>query len=257
METQQYDKALVQIYENSAEAGAAAAAELAELLREAVAARGRASVIMATGNSQLSLYEALRGLPDVPWGRVSVFHMDEYIGMAEDHPQSFRRYMREKLVDTVRPAAFFGIAGDAPDVGAELSRYTQLLEEHNPDVCVLGIGENGHLAFNDPPADFDESRLAKVVTLIESARQQQVNEGHFPDLASTPARAITLTIRALLRPAHVLALVPEARKAEPVRRSLEEQVSPDMPGSILRTHEGVTIYLDRSSAGLLGRRHSR
>lgn len=254
MEKLRFGNADVFVCESNAEVGATAAADLAILLREAVAERGRASVIMATGNSQLSLYEALCWLPDVPWDRVSIFHMDEYTGMREDHPQSFRRYMHEKLVDAVQPAAFFGIEGDAHDIEGELARYGALLEAHNPDVCVLGIGENGHLAFNDPPADFDDARLVKVVTLIDSARQQQVNEDHFPDLASTPAQAITLTIRALLRPPHVLAVVPEARKAEPVRRSLEEPVSQDMPGSILRTREGVRVYLDRDSAQRLSAR---
>ena len=248
--TMQVDQMRVAIYDSGDELGAAAAGDLAAILREAVAAQGEASIILATGNSQLAFMRALRARPDVAWERVTVFHMDEYLGMAEQHPASFRRHIRQHLVDAVRPRAFYGLAGDADDPGAEMARYTVLLERHRPVACVLGIGENGHLAFNDPPADFTTGDLIHRVTLDEACRRQQVGEGHFATLAEVPAEALSLTIPALLRPPRVLAIVPEARKAAAVKAALEGPVTPDCPASILRTMPHVSMYLDRESASL-------
>ena len=247
----QYDKMQVTIYDSSATLGAAAADDLAEILKQAIAERDEASIILATGNSQLSLMRALRDRPGIAWDKITVFHMDEYLGMAEQHPASFRRYIRQHLVDIVRPRAFYGIAGDAPDIDAELARYTTLLNAHEPVACVLGIGENGHLAFNDPPADFTTDRMMHVVTLAETCREQQVSEGHFATREDVPARALTLTVPALVKPAHVLAVVPEARKAPAVKAALEGPVTPECPASILRSLPHVKLYLDTESASLL------
>jgi glucosamine-6-phosphate deaminase len=241
----------VGIYDSNAELGAAAARDLGRILREEIAARGAAAIIVATGNSQLSFMEAMRREPGIAWDCVTIFHMDEYLGMPEAHPASFRRYIREKLAGPVGAGAFYGIRGDAGDVEAEIARYRLLLEERPPVACVLGIGENGHLAFNDPPADFTTGETMIVVTLAEPARQQQVGEGHFATLVDVPAQALTLTIPALLAPPHVLGVVPEARKAEAVRRALEGPVTPDCPASILRTQANVRLYLDRDSASRL------
>ena len=251
--TAHYDRLPVAVYDANEDLGAAAAGDLAAILARTIAERGEAAVILATGNSQLAFLRALRGRADVDWQRVRVLHMDEYLGMDERHPASFRRYLREQLVDAVRPLAFYGIAGDAPDAAAELRRYAGLLAEHAPAACVLGIGENGHLAFNDPPADFGTGEAIHVVALDEACRRQQVGEGHFPSLEAVPTHAISLTVPALLRPPHVLAVVPEARKAPAVRAALEGPVTPACPASILRTAAHARLYLDRDSAALLGR----
>lgn len=245
------DRMPVAVFESNAALGRAAADDFAEITKRAAAGRGEISVIFATGNSQLSFLTALRARPDVPWDKITAFHMDEYLGMSEDHPASFRRFLREKVTDVFHPRAVYGIQGDAPDVQAELARYAALLEAHQPVLCVLGIGENGHLAFNDPPADFRTDKLIHVVTLDETCRRQQVGEGHFPDLDAVPRQAISLTVPALLKPEYVMALVPEARKAQVVKAALEGPVTEACPASILRTQAHVKLYLDHDSAALV------
>ncbi len=241
----------VNIYESNDLLGAAAADDLAEILHRAISEHGSASVILATGNSQLTFLRALRARRGIAWDRVTLFHMDEYLGMPESHPASFRRFIREHLADTVHPRAFFGIRGDAQDIEAEMARYAALLEEYSPVACVLGFGENGHLAFNDPPADLSTQEAIQVVTLAQTARLQQVGEGHFATLDNVPLQAVSLTVPALIRPAHVLAVVPEARKAQAVKDALEGPISADCPASILRPLSHVKLYLDPDSASLL------
>ena len=246
------DRIPIHVFRSATELGQRAAADLAAILREAAHAKGEASVILATGNSQLTFMQALRARDDVPWEHVVIFHMDEYLGMSDQHPASFPRYIREKLVDHVHPRAFYPMRGDAPDVQAELTRYAALLQAHPADACVLGIGENGHLAFNDPPADFETEEAIHVVDLDRRCRMQQVGEGHFATIDDVPRQAISLTVPALLAPGRVLAVVPEQRKAEAVRAALWGPVTPDCPASILRTQPHVTLYLDQESASLLG-----
>jgi glucosamine-6-phosphate deaminase len=241
----------VKIFDTNQTLGEAAAADLGKILREQITEYGQAAVIFATGNSQLSFFRALRQLEGISWNKVTIFHMDEYLGMKASHPASFRHYLHEKIVYFVHPEKFFGIEGDTLNIEAELARYEDLLQDYQPVACVLGIGENGHLAFNDPPADFQAQNDIQVVKLAQSARQQQVGEGHFASLQDVPKQAITLTIPTLLRPRHVLAVVPESRKAHAVKAALEGPISPDYPASILRSQDHVTIYLDRESASLL------
>jgi glucosamine-6-phosphate deaminase len=187
----------------------------------------------------------------VPWSDTIVFHMDEYVGVGPDHPAGFERWIRERIVDPARPKAAYYVEG-LGDAGAECARYTDLLRTHPLDLCCLGIGENGHLAFNDPPvADFVDPRDVKVVELDAACRRQQVDEGHFPDIEAVPLHAITVTIPALLRAGRVLAIVPEVRKAEPVRDALTGPVSTRCPASALRTITHATIHLDPGSASLL------
>lgn len=248
-----FDQLEVEIYPDRAALGGAAAERAAALLREAVAERGQANVILATGNSQLTFYAALCEMPGIDWARIRLFHMDEYVGMRADHPASFRRYLHEKIVDTVRPAAFWGVEGDAPDPEEECRRYAALLRAHPADLCCLGIGENGHLAFNDPPyADFADPAWVRIVQLDEASRRQQVGEGHFASLAEVPTHAITLTIPALLAARHVLAIVPEKRKAPAVKAALLGPVSTACPASILRTVAHARLYLDAESFSLVG-----
>ena len=241
----------VRVYQSGAGLGVAAAEDLARIVAESIAKRGSAAIILATGNSQLCFIEALRQRQDVEWGSVRVFHMDEYLGMSDQHPASFRRYIREKLVDQVHPLAFHGIRGDAPDVEAEMQRYTALLQQHPPDAVVMGIGENGHLAFNDPPADFTTGKTILVVTLDEACRRQQLGEGWFPSLDDVPRQALTLSVPALLAPRHLLVVVPERRKAPAVKAALEGPVTPDCPASILQRQPHAVLYLDLESSSLL------
>jgi glucosamine-6-phosphate deaminase len=205
--------------------------------------------MFATGNSQLAMLDTLVRDPTVDWRRVVGFHMDEYVGIPATHAASFRRYLRERITERVPIAAFHFIDGDAADLDAECARYAVRLRDHRLDLCCLGIGENGHLAFNDPPvADFHDPLDVKVVELDDACRQQQVGEGHFPDVAAVPTHAVTVTIPALLRASTVVAVVPEARKAEPVRRALTGPVETACPASILREHAHVTLHLDPGSA---------
>jgi glucosamine-6-phosphate deaminase len=178
--------------------------------------------------------------------------MDEYVGISEDHPASFRRYIRERIAEVVHPAVVHYVNGSAPDPEAECSRYAGLLRTHPLDLCCMGIGENGHLAFNDPGvADFLDPRDLKVVELDDACRRQQVDEGHFPDVDAVPRLAITVTIPALLRASSVVVVCPEARKAPAVKAALEGPVTTDCPASILTTQEHATLYLDAGSASLL------
>ncbi|MGH2344492.1 MAG: 6-phosphogluconolactonase, partial [Chloroflexota bacterium] len=185
------DKMPVTVYDSMEAAGSAAARDLAAILCESVANSGIASIIVATGNSQLSFYAALRTMPDLSWDRIVIFHMDEYLGLSDQHPASFRRQLREKLVESVHPRAFYGLAGDASNPEEELRRYAMLLRQYPPVACVLGIGENGHIAFNDPPADFETHDDLALVVLDEASRHQQVGEGHFSHIEEVPQSAMT------------------------------------------------------------------
>jgi glucosamine-6-phosphate deaminase len=204
----------------------------------------------ATGASQFELLEALTRRRDVDWSRVVMFHLDEYIGLPEDHPASFRRYLRERLIEPTGITRHHLLDGNA-DPGEACMRVGAALQEAPIDCACLGIGENGHLAFNDPPADFDTAAPYIVVHLDEACRRQQVGEGWFASVDEVPGRAITISVRQLLLAREIVCAVPDARKAEAVRRCLEGPVDPAAPASILQTHADVTIYLDTSSAALL------
>ncbi len=231
----------------------AAADHAIGVLRAAIAGHGRANVMFASGNSQLAFLDALAASDRVDYSKVAAFHMDEYIGMGADHPAGFARYMLERVDERLHPRTFHFLRGDTPDPAAEAVRYASLLRDHPLDLCCLGIGENGHLAFNDPPvADFDDPTDVKVVELDEACRRQQVGEGHFPTLADVPTHAITVTIPALLRAGTVLAIVPEARKAEAVKRALTGPIETASPASALRRCAHATLYLDADSASGLG-----
>ncbi|HEY2429698.1 MAG TPA: glucosamine-6-phosphate deaminase [Acidimicrobiales bacterium] len=228
----------------------AAADEAAANLQAAVAARGVAHAMFATGNSQLRFVEALVSeTPGVPWSQVVVFHMDEYVGVGPDHPAGFQRWIRERIADRVPARAVHYLDGRADPAG-ECGRYAALLERHPLDLCCLGIGENGHLAFNDPPvADFHDPVDVKVVELDRACRLQQVGEGHFSNLDAVPTHAMTVTIPALLRAGTVIAVVPEARKAGAVQAALDGPVTTACPASALRTAPAATLHLDAGSAG--------
>jgi len=239
----------IEIHPDKKTAGAAAARAAAEELRRLDRLRSGIGVIFATGASQLDTLHALTSIPDLPWERVQGFHMDEYIGLSEDHPASFRRYLHEQLTGRVTMREFFAIDGNTENVDSYCHEYIRLLNSADPQLCLLGIGENGHLAFNDPSeARFDDPEAMKVVTLDDVCRRQQVAEGWFKTLQDVPQRAITLTIPTLFRIPKLICSVPGSRKAAVVRRTLEEPITTNCPSTILRNHPDVTIYLDVDSA---------
>lgn len=224
-----------------------------DVLAGAIRARGAASMILAAANSQVAALRELVQLGGVDWSRVTMFHMDEYLGLTADHPASFRRFLRERVERPLRPRAFHYINGDCEQPLDECARYSALLAAQDIDLCLLGIGENGHLAFNDPPvANFTDRHLVKLVRLDEACRQQQVGEGHFPGINAVPQYAFTLTIPALCRVCRMLCIVPERRKAVAVRDALEGPIQTACPASWLRRQAHCTLFLDAESAGQLG-----
>lgn len=229
----------------------AAARFVAEQIRAALASLGRARVIFATGASQYDFLDALCAAPDIDWSRITAFHLDEYVGIAPDHPASFRRYLQERLFDRLPFAAVHLLQGDADDPAAECRRYAALLAAAPIDIACVGIGENGHLAFNDPPADFHTGAGVHVVHLDEACRRQQVGEGHFPTLESVPPQALSMTVPAILEAKIISCVVPDARKADAVHCTLTGPIDPACPASALRTHAHCRLYLDRASASRL------
>jgi glucosamine-6-phosphate deaminase len=250
--TFQAGTAVVEIFGSQRELGEAAAERAAGIMAAAIRENGRARILVATGNSQLEFIDALAGHSNLDWKHVEVFHLDEYAGMSEAHPASFRRWIRTRLLERVHPGAAYLLQGDAADLDAQLREYAARLDAAPVDVAFVGIGENGHIAFNDPGvADFEDPFTVKRVVLDEPCRKQQVGEGHFPDLESVPKEAVTVTCPALLRARNWVSVVPERRKAEALRCSLEGPVSEACPGSLVRRHPNTFLYLDTESASLL------
>ena len=245
------DQLNVKIYSTQADMAVDAARLAHGLLKAAIDKNGSAAAILATGNSQLQFLEQLIK-HDLNWSKITLFHMDEYLGLSKDHPASFRRYMRERVEQRVKPKVFHYVEGDALEPIAECERYGSLLKAQPIDLCCLGIGENGHIAFNDPPvANFNDPHFVKIVKLDEGCRQQQVGEGHFPSIEKMPQYALTLSIPALCSAKAMLAIVPEKRKAKAVRDSLNGPVGTACPGSFLRTQKQCTLLLESESASLL------
>lgn len=242
-----------EIHPSREAAGAAAAAAAAENMRRLhLASTASFSVIFATGASQLPTLAALTSTDGLPWRSISGFHLDEYAGLSPDHPASFRRYLREHLTQRVRLGEFHEIDGTASDPDRMCSEYIASLRSHDPQLCLLGIGENGHIAFNDPSeANFDDPEGMKLVELDPICRQQQLAEGWFKTLEEVPGRAFTLTIPTVMRVPRLIVSVPGPRKAHVVRRVLEEPISTACPATILRTHPDATVYLDPESAAEL------
>ncbi|MCD6290033.1 MAG: glucosamine-6-phosphate deaminase [Anaerolineae bacterium] len=234
--------------------GRAAAEKAAESLREAIARKGHATFVAATGASQFEFLDALASMPGVDWAKTTMFHLDEYIGLPETHPASFRRYLKERLVDRVHPGTVHFIQGDAPDPKAECERLNRLISQYEIDVAFVGIGENGHLAFNDPPADFEVEDPYIIVELDEKCRRQQLGEGWFASLDEVPRRAISMSIKQIMKSHTIVCTVPDRRKAEAVRDCLTGEVTPLHPASILQTHDRTYIFLDVEAASLLPNR---
>jgi glucosamine-6-phosphate deaminase len=230
--------------------GAAAARHAERLVAEAIAANGRARVIAATGNSQLRFLHHLTAGRRVDWSRVELFHLDEYVGLPADHPASFRRVLREHLVEPAGIRTFHELDGEG-DLDAVRRSVGAAIANEPIDVAFVGIGENSHLAFNDPPADFETTEPYLIVVLDDACRRQQVGEGWFPSVDAVPTHAISMSIRQILAAREILAIVPDQRKAQAVAAVLTGPITPDVPASILRTHPATTLYLDTASASLV------
>ena len=241
---------IVRVFDNGNSLAEAAAAQAARAISTAIDLRGHARIVAATGASQFAFLEALTPNPRIDWKRVEMFHLDEYIGLPKDHPASFCKYLQERLIEKTGITNCHLLKGDTdPD---EVIRIASAAILQSPiDVAFVGIGENGHLAFNDPPANFEAEAPYIIVRLDEACRSQQVAEGWFENISVVPERAISMSIRQILKAREIVCVVPDARKATAVKASLEGEISPMTPASILRTHPNATIYLDRSSAGLL------
>jgi glucosamine-6-phosphate deaminase len=241
----------VAVWADPAEVARAAAETAARLLREAIAARGRAAFVAATGISQKAFLAHLATAPGIDWARTTLFHLDEYIGLPADHPASLRRYLREHLTSRVPVGTVHFIPGDAADLAGELARLNRILAAIPVDVAFLGLGENGHLAFNDPPADFETETPFILVHLDEETRRQQLRAGWFPSLDAVPRRAVSMSIRQIMKAGSVVCTAPEKRKARAVKAALEGEIGPRVPASILRQHPRGFLFLDRDSAGAL------
>lgn len=244
----------VRICSDKAAVGGAAAELGAQAIRDALAARGAATIVLATGVSQLEMLACLVIAPGIEWSRVTAFHLDEYAGLTDSHPASFRRYLRERFVVPLDGRVDLQeINGEAEDLDVEARRLGDLLAGRDVDVCFAGIGENCHLTFNDPPADFDAVQPYILVDLDEACRRQQCGEGWFPSLDAVPARAISMSIRQIMRSRLVVLSVSDARKAQAVRDAVEGPVTPMHPASILQRHADAVLFLDPPAAARLGR----
>ena len=242
---------LLRMFEDKPTLARAAAEQAATAIRRAIADRGAARIIAATAASQLEFLDALTSAAGMDWGKVEVFHLDEYIGLPITHPGSFRKMLTEQLVAKTGINKYHLLQGDATDVPAALREAGFQLESGPIDIAFLGIGENAHIAFNDPPADFNTEEPYIIVNLDEACRQQQVGEAWFSEISQVPKQAISMSARQILKSKEILAVVPDRRKARAVKACVEGEISPMVPASIQRRHSNATIYLDTNSASLL------
>jgi len=249
------DNLKVEIFSATSEMGIAAADYVAGKLLDAIGMRGVANLILGTGASQYPLHDELLK-KDIDWGKINLFHLDEYIGISRSHPASFRRFLRERVAQKVLPKEVFYIDGDTADTVSEIRRYDALLRNNPVDVACIGIGENGHVAFNDPGiADFDDPELLKVVELDDACRRQQVGEGWFPTIYDVPEKAITLTVTAIMDCRSICCTVPDSRKSDAVFKTLTGEINNECPASVLRRHKDAVLFLDRFAASKLSLNH--
>ncbi|MEH6680800.1 MAG: glucosamine-6-phosphate deaminase [Sediminicola sp.] len=238
----------VSTYNDTMEMGRAAADFVEDRLKAAIEKNGNANLILATGASQFTFLEALKE-KEMDWEKITVFHLDEYRDISPSHPASFRKYLKERILDKVSPKQVYLLNGNAEDLEGEMERYSQELKKHPIDVACIGIGENGHIAFNDPDvADFNDPKLVKLVELDEACKQQQIGEGWFPAMAEVPKEALTLTITSILNSKAISCTVPDKRKAKAIYNTLYGPISTGCPASILRTHGNTFIFLDTAAA---------
>jgi glucosamine-6-phosphate deaminase len=242
---------IIRILVDATSLAVAAAEQAAATLRRAISEQGRCRVVLATGNSQLAFLDALASMTGIGWKKVEAFHLDEYVGLPVTHPASFRKYLLERFILRTGIEMFYGVEADAPDFLGAIRELGNRLNAAPIDLAFVGIGENGHIAFNDPPADFEIENPYIVVELDEACRGQQVGEGWFEDISQVPKQAVSMTPRQILNVREIICVVPDLRKAEAVKMCLEGEIRPEAPASILRRHPKVTVYLDKESASLL------
>jgi glucosamine-6-phosphate deaminase len=241
----------IQIFESSAELGKAAGVKASALIKHAINTNGTANIILATGMSQFEVLNYLIAQKDIDWSKVTMFHLDEYMDLSETHPASFRKYLKERFIKKVGSLKAFHLINGENDAEEECKRLNELIKQCPIDVALVGIGENGHLAFNDPPADFDTEEPYIIVNLDDPCRMQQLGEGWFKSLEEIPTQAISMSIKQILKSKNIICSVPDARKAVAVKNTLEQEVSNFYPASILQTHKNCYCYLDDASASLL------
>jgi glucosamine-6-phosphate deaminase len=241
---------IVKVFEDQRALGQAAAGKAAATLRRVILERGHARIVVATGASQLEFLDALTRIEDIDWQHVEMFHLDEYIGLPMTHPASFRKYLFENFIQKTEITKYHLLDGEG-DAREVARRVGESLNAAPMDIAFVGIGENGHLAFNDPPADFESEEAYLIVELDEACRRQQVGEGWFADISEVPRKAISMSVRQIMKAQEILVVVPDARKAEAVRLCFEGEIGPMAPASILRTHARATVYMDGESASLL------
>ena len=241
------------VYSTKKETSRVAAQKAGEIIKEAIKRKNKATVIVATGTSQVDFLEFITKDSQIDWSKTEVFHLDEYVGISKNHSASFRKFLKEQFIDKVQPGTAHLINGDSNDLDEEVNRLNQLIKDKEIDVIFLGIGENGHIAFNDPPADFETEDPYIVVTLDQACKKQQVGEGWFESLDDVPTKAITISVSQIMKSNNLICVVPGSRKAEAVRNCFEGNISPKYPASILRNHEYAFVYLDNDSAQLLER----
>ncbi|WP_114748832.1 glucosamine-6-phosphate deaminase [Pleomorphovibrio marinus] len=225
----------------------------AELIQKAIEEKGSANIILATGTSQFETLSHLISDKSIEWERVTMFHLDEYIGLSISHPASFRKYLKERFLEKVGQLKGYYLIDGQKDPHVETDRLSEIIDKHPIDVALVGIGENGHLAFNDPPADFDTKKPYLVVNLDEACRKQQLGEGWFPDFEAVPKQAISMSIHQIMQSKHIVCSVPDERKAEAVKNCVENQVSNLFPASILQRHPSCTLFLDKGAASRLSK----
>jgi glucosamine-6-phosphate deaminase len=241
---------ILKVFVDKVSLSEAAALQAATIIRHAIQEQGRARIVVATGTSQLGFLDALTQAKGIDWRLVEMFHLDEYVDLPITHPASFRKYLLERLIRKVKIGKFHLLDGES-DPRAVADGIGEMLRAEPVDVAFAGIGENGHLAFNDPPADLETEKPYLVVELDEACRRQQVGEGWFADISEVPKQAISMSIRQILKAREIICVVPDARKAEAVKLCFEGEIGPVAPASVLRTHPAATIYLDKESAALL------
>ena len=247
----------VKIFQDKYALGAAAAQLGAEKIREALTKKSEVNIILATGASQFEMLAALLKEKDIDWSRIRIFHLDEYIGLPVDHPAGFRKYLWERFVSKlpVPPAAFYPVNGSAPDPEATTAALGELITKYPTDVAFIGIGENGHIAFNDPPADLETEKPYLIITLEERCRKQQLGEGWFPTMDAVPKYAITMSCREIMRARAIVNSVPDSRKAHAVGLALEGPITNMVPATIMREHSNYNVFLDAPAAAELKQRY--
>ena len=239
----------IKIFNTKESMGKVAAEKATEILLDAIKEKGEANFVIATGASQFEFLDNLTKITSIDWSKTTMFHLDEYVGLSEDHPASFRKYLKDRFINKVHPGNFYLVKGETEDPKKECDRLNGIISQKEIDVAFVGIGENGHLAFNDPPADFDTEKAYIIVELDDACRRQQLGEGWFKSFEDVPKKAISMSVKQILKSKHIICTVPDKRKAQAVKDCFKgEKISPDCPASILKKHENCFVFLDDQSS---------